>query len=76
MRKLLGRLQKRERQIIYLRFFDDLTQSEIADQIGVSQVHVSRLLRSTLDALRQQLELPHGTQRRPHCQPMTAAAGY
>ena len=45
LRKLLCRLPKRERQIVYLRFFDDLTQSEIADKVGVSQVHVSRLLR-------------------------------
>jgi RNA polymerase sigma-B factor len=45
----------RERQIIKLRFVDDMTQSQIAAQLGVSQVHVSRLLRTSLELMRQHL---------------------
>ncbi len=41
----------RERELLRLRFGDGLTQSEIADQVGISQMHVSRLLRGTLDRL-------------------------
>ena len=46
------RLGQREQLILRLRFVEDLTQSEIADRIGVSQMHVSRLLRRTLEQLR------------------------
>jgi RNA polymerase sigma-B factor len=45
-------LPEREQMILKLRFFDDLTQSEIAEQIGISQMHVSRLLRRALARLR------------------------
>ena len=45
-------LPERERRVLYLRFFRDMTQSEIADEIGVSQMHVSRILRQSLDRLR------------------------
>jgi RNA polymerase sigma-B factor len=45
-------LPARERSILYLRFIDDLTQREIAEQLGISQMHVSRLLSHTLKALR------------------------
>lgn len=51
VRALMERLPDRERSIVYLRYFEDLTQSEIADRIGVSQVHVSRLLREALARL-------------------------
>lgn len=51
----LGTLPARERRIVYLRFYLGLTQSEIADEIGVSQVHVSRILRSTLARLGAEL---------------------
>jgi RNA polymerase sigma-B factor len=44
-------LPQRERQILYLRFGEDLTQSEIADRVGVSQMQVSRLLRRSLHRL-------------------------
>ncbi|WP_405652234.1 SigB/SigF/SigG family RNA polymerase sigma factor [Streptomyces sp. RK9] len=40
----LSRLSERERTVLYLRFFQDMTQSGIAEQLGVSQVHVSRLI--------------------------------
>lgn len=49
---LLGKLPERERQIVELRFFEELSQSEIAERVGVSQMHVSRLLRSALENLR------------------------
>jgi len=45
-------LPERERQILFLRFGEDLTQSEIADRVGVSQMQVSRLLRRSLQRLR------------------------
>lgn len=48
----LDRLSAREQSIMRLRFVDELTQSEIADRLGISQMHVSRLLRSALDTLR------------------------
>ncbi|WP_030676061.1 SigB/SigF/SigG family RNA polymerase sigma factor [Streptomyces cellulosae] len=40
----LRRLPERERAILYMRFFEDMTQSRIADQLGISQMHVSRLI--------------------------------
>lgn len=51
VRALMAQLPERERAIVYLRYFEDLTQSEIAERIGVSQVHVSRLLRQALERL-------------------------
>ncbi len=50
---LLSTLPARERRILQLRFFDGLTQSEIATQLGISQMHVSRLLARSLAQLRQ-----------------------
>lgn len=49
---LLARLPAREQRILYLRFFQGLTQSEIATQLGISQMHVSRLLARSLSQLR------------------------
>lgn len=51
----LETLPERERHILYLRFFDGLSQSEIGEQIGISQMHVSRLLRKSLETLRSQI---------------------
>jgi RNA polymerase sigma-B factor len=48
-------LPERERRVLYLRFFDGRTQSEIADEIGVSQMHVSRILTNTLQRLRDDI---------------------
>jgi RNA polymerase sigma-B factor len=48
----LQQLTSRERKVLELRFGGELTQSEIAEQIGVSQMQVSRILRRTLDRLR------------------------
>lgn len=52
---LIAMLPEREREIVSLRFFDELTQSEIAERVGVSQMHVSRLLRRSLELMRQQV---------------------
>lgn len=49
---LLAQLPERERQIVELRFFHDKSQSEIADIVGVSQMHVSRLLKRSFEQLR------------------------
>lgn len=57
--ELLDTLPERERTIVRLRFFDDLSQPEIAALMGISQVHVSRLLRRSLDQL--QAESSAGT---------------
>lgn len=46
-------LPERERRILYLRFFQDMTQAEIAEDIGISQMHVSRLLTKSLEQLRE-----------------------
>jgi RNA polymerase sigma-B factor len=48
---------ERERQILYLRFVRNLSQSEIGREIGVSQMHVSRLLTRTLESLRDRLDV-------------------
>lgn len=49
-------LSPRDRKILYLRFFEDLSQSEIAERVGVSQMHVSRLLAKSLARLKEVLE--------------------
>ncbi|GAA5178513.1 hypothetical protein GCM10023322_05860 [Rugosimonospora acidiphila] len=55
LRPALDTLAPRERQIIVLRFFGHQTQTQIAERVGVSQMHVSRLLAKSLRALRNQL---------------------
>ncbi|WP_250002640.1 RNA polymerase sigma factor SigF [Actinoplanes sp. M2I2] len=51
----LARLDEREQRILTLRFYGNLTQSQIADQVGISQMHVSRLLTRALAKLRSEL---------------------
>lgn len=51
LRELLARLPERERRIVFMRYFEERTQTEIADEIGISQMHVSRLLRQSLDTM-------------------------
>ncbi|BBA97505.1 putative RNA polymerase sigma factor [Actinacidiphila reveromycinica] len=51
----LCRLPERERQILYLRFFRGMTQSMIADQLGISQMHVSRLISRSCSAIRAEV---------------------
>lgn len=55
LRPLLAALPERERTVIVLRFFHNMTQSEIAGRLGISQMHVSRLLAKTLSQLRRGL---------------------
>ena len=50
---LLGQLSERELQIVRLRFIEDLTQSEIGEIVGFSQMHVSRVLRASLQRLQE-----------------------
>ncbi|MCW0216655.1 MAG: RNA polymerase sigma factor SigF [Pseudonocardia sp.] len=52
---LLDELDERERTILVLRFFGNKTQTQIADRVGISQMHVSRLLTRTLARLRERL---------------------
>ena len=52
---LLAGLPPRERAIIHMRFFENMTQSQIAEQVGVSQMHVSRLLAKSLAQMRTEL---------------------
>ena len=56
LKPLLDGLDPREKRILLLRFFKNMTQSQIATEIGVSQMHVSRLLTRTLDQLRSSLQ--------------------
>ena len=51
----LAALDERERRILKLRFFEGLTQSQIAQQVGISQMHVSRLIRKSLSIMREEL---------------------
>jgi len=48
-------LDERERAILHLRFFEGLTQSQIAQQVGISQMHVSRLIRRALEKIRGEI---------------------
>jgi RNA polymerase sigma-B factor len=50
----LRRLPERERAILYMRFFEDMTQSRIADRLGISQMHVSRLISRSCAQVREE----------------------
>jgi RNA polymerase sigma-B factor len=56
LRPALADLAPRERTIVLLRFFGNMTQTQIAQEVGISQMHVSRLLTQTLDRLRSRLD--------------------
>ncbi|MFZ0226855.1 MAG: sigma-70 family RNA polymerase sigma factor, partial [Mycobacterium sp.] len=56
IRPLLEGLPERERTVLVLRFFDSMTQTQIAERVGISQMHVSRLLAKSLARLRDELE--------------------
>jgi RNA polymerase sigma-B factor len=58
--ELLGQLPDREQNIVYLRFFEGLTQAEIAERVGLSQMHVSRLLARSLDTLAAHVDATPG----------------
>lgn len=55
LQPLLAQVPPRERKILILRFFGNMTQSQIAERMGISQMHVSRLLSQTLAKLRERL---------------------
>ncbi|MDP9308714.1 MAG: SigB/SigF/SigG family RNA polymerase sigma factor [Actinomycetota bacterium] len=56
-------LDDRERTILHLRFFKGLTQSQIAQQVGISQMHVSRLIRRSLEKIREEIAVDAESQR-------------
>jgi RNA polymerase sigma-B factor len=56
LRPLLAELPERERAVLLLRFSESLTQTQIAERVGISQMHVSRLLAKSLARLRDQLQ--------------------
>lgn len=63
---LMTVLSDRERQVLQLRFTEDLTQSEIGAEIGVSQMHVSRIIRQAVSRLQQEVENAPHAQIRAH----------
>jgi RNA polymerase sigma-B factor len=66
--RAISELDERSRTIIYWRFFDECTQAEIGERLGLCQAQVSRLLRSALEALRERLDPPD-----PSAPPSSAA---
>ena len=52
---VLEKLPDRERRILYLRFFTGMTQTEIAQEIGISQMHISRLIAQSLERVRSEI---------------------
>ena len=60
----LRALDERERRILHLRFFEGLTQSQIAQQVGISQMHVSRLIRRSLEKIRAEIATDGTAERR------------
>lgn len=55
MNEAIGALTERERLIVYLRYYRDQTQSEVASRLGISQVQVSRLEKKILANIREQI---------------------
>ena len=60
----LRALDDRERKILHLRFYEGLTQSQIAQQVGISQMHVSRLIRRALEKIREEIAAEQTANRR------------
>ena len=58
VRPLLAELPERDQMVLKLRFFDNMTQTQIAERLGISQMHVSRLLARSLARLRQRVQTP------------------
>ena len=72
-------LDERERRILHLRFFDGLTQSQIAQHVGISQMHVSRLIRRALEKIRDEIatdRAARGTGAQAPGQLVTGSAPY
>lgn len=57
VRPLIAALPEREQRVLYLRFFRDMKQSDIAAELGISQMHVSRLITQIINRLRDELDL-------------------
>jgi RNA polymerase sporulation-specific sigma factor len=57
LRDAIDRLSEREKLIVYLRYFKDQTQSEVAERLGISQVQVSRLEKKIIDRMRKELDV-------------------
>jgi len=57
VRPLIAALPARERRVLFLRFFEDMKQSDIAAELGISQMHVSRLITQIINRLRDELDL-------------------
>ncbi|WP_373213203.1 SigF/SigG family RNA polymerase sporulation sigma factor [Ruminococcus sp. 5_1_39BFAA] len=55
LEEILGTLEPKERRLIYMRYFLDMTQTQIAERLGISQVQVSRMEKRTLKKLRERL---------------------
>ena len=53
---MIAKLPSREQEIVRLRFYEELSQSDIAERVGISQMHVSRLLRRSFDQMRRQTD--------------------
>jgi RNA polymerase sigma-B factor len=68
-------LDERERKILHLRFFRGLTQSQIAQQIGISQMHVSRLIRRALEKIREEIAAEDQEPSAPERRARRAAGG-
>ena len=60
VRPLIAALHDREQTVLTLRFFENLTQTQIAERMGYSQMHVSRLISKALRTLRNQVNEPAG----------------
>jgi RNA polymerase sigma-B factor len=58
VRPLLAALPEREQSVLRLRFFENMTQTQIGERLGISQMHVSRLLARSLATLREQVQTP------------------
>jgi len=58
VRPLLEALPQREQTVLRLRFFENMTQSQIAERLGISQMHVCRLLARSLTKLREAVRRP------------------
>ncbi|MEV8564865.1 SigB/SigF/SigG family RNA polymerase sigma factor [Streptomyces sp. NPDC051322] len=72
----LSSLPEREKEILYMRFFRDMTQRSIAENLGISQMHVSRLIARSCDRLRNQVlrePVVHARQARGQARPAAAS---
>jgi RNA polymerase sporulation-specific sigma factor len=60
LKEVMDKLPEREKRVLLMRFFEDKTQSEIAGQLNLSQVQISRIERAALHRIRQLLQVPNG----------------